>query len=300
MEKAHVAPRWRNMVTRVLYVLSSGLSQLVKLHLNQRKMKCQSIAARRADWTLKQQGCVHPQSHRRRGSNQYGRWETCQKCLVRVSYQAASAAPKAKNKKKDVEPVLVTPALQQTLVSAEPIIYQRPHSGDCCDCHLSDQGHVRELPQSDAGSDDSVRSSFAAAVPRSSSSMASTCISRHSTALDGSSVSRGCDGSRGLGSGKVSCKGSAVPWTECSDDAVRFESDRSFVVYYVPEGRPGTEIRKLFPGDRDRTKREYFTTTSSGIMIQCADPKLATHVKCYAPEVTRLLVDQDVVDETVF
>ncbi len=61
--------------------------------------------------------------------------------------------------------------------SAEPIIYQRPHSGDCCDCHLSDQGHVRELPQSHAGSDDSVRSSFAAAVPRSSSSMASTCIS---------------------------------------------------------------------------------------------------------------------------
>ncbi len=98
----------------------------------------------------------------------------------------------------------------------------------------------------------------------------------------------------------MSCKGSAVPWTECRDDAVRFESDRNFVVYYVPEGRPGTEKRKSFPGERDRTKREYFTTTSSGIMIQCADPKLATHVKCYAPEVTRLLVDQDVVDETVF
>lgn len=119
MEKAQAIPRWRALVVRMLYVLGSGLTQLVKLHPNQRKMKCQSIAAQRADWTLEQQGCVHPLSHRRRGGNQYGRWETCQKCLARVSYQSTAATSKAKSKKKEMEVVQVTPALQQTLEAVQ-------------------------------------------------------------------------------------------------------------------------------------------------------------------------------------
>ena len=183
--------------------------------------------------------------------------------------------------------------------SADTIIDQRPHSRDCCNGHFSDQGHVRELTQSHAGSVGSIRSSFATAIPRPSSSMAGSGVPGHSAAFDSSSVSHGCNGSRRVAVDQVSCKSSVVPWTDCCDDAVRFESDRNFVVYYAPY-RSGSDMHSLFPGERDRSKREYFSTTSSGVMIQCPNLKQATHVKCYAPDVARMLMDQDLVDETVF
>ena len=76
--------RWRRLLLKVYLQLHTTLMEGLLLHATHRVKKVDVLEV----------SCQHPR--RRRGANQYARWETCQDCMARLSYSTV--------KKKSLKP----------------------------------------------------------------------------------------------------------------------------------------------------------------------------------------------------